>query len=177
MKVKIAQIILGLAEYYDKTINENQLSMYVEDLSFLTPEELSYAVKEYRINPENKFFPLPAKLIELVNPFIDPEDEARDVASLIIAAVSSCGYTNPGRAEREIGELGWTVIKRMGGWLHLCENLNANNEGMYRAQIRDYAQTVAKKAARGELDQRPQLPTPHAQEIQKMLTASLKGIE
>lgn len=66
MKAKIAQQIIGLAEYYDKTLTANQIEMFVEDLGGISFEQLQYAVKKYRTDPANVFFPLPAKLLGIV---------------------------------------------------------------------------------------------------------------
>lgn len=62
---QIAEIVGKLAEYYDKNLSRSQVAMYVEDLISLQPEQLVVAVQRYRRNPQNVFFPLPAKLVEL----------------------------------------------------------------------------------------------------------------
>lgn len=66
MKAKIAQQVLGLAEYYDKTLSPGQIEMFVDDLEGIDFEQLKIAAKRYRTDPANVFFPLPAKLIALV---------------------------------------------------------------------------------------------------------------
>jgi hypothetical protein len=63
----IAQQILGLAEYYDKTLSSNQIEMFVEDLGSINLEQLKFAIKKYRTDPKSVFFPLPSKLIGLVS--------------------------------------------------------------------------------------------------------------
>lgn len=169
-------ILVGLAEYYGKDITPNQIKMYSEDLLDLTPEELTVAVKCYRTNPENKFFPLPAQLIEEIKPHMDERDDARDVSNLVIAAVSRYGYTNPKEAEKSLGSLAWEVIRRMGGWQSLCENLTTANIGMFRAQIRDYAETVSKKSKRGDLDLRPAL-TNQNESIKELIGNTILELE
>ena len=158
MKAKIPQQVLGLAEYYDKKLSENQLEMFVDDLSEITFEELQFAIKKYRKDPANVFFPLPAKLLAIITPIMNEKDEAQEVANLVISAVSKFGQTNPEEARKSIGELSWETARLMGGWKHLCEILTLENEGMLRAQLRGLAEVVSKKAKRGELDQVPQLP-------------------
>lgn len=159
MKADIAKIVLGLAEYYDKTLTASQLEMYVEDLSEMQVGELLVAAKKYRIDPNHKFFPLPGQLIAMVAPHIDEKDIANDVTNRIITAVGKYGHSNPGGAEWFVGPLAWEVVQRTGGWRHLCENLNATNEGIYRAQFRDFAIVVGKLAMRGELENKPSLPS------------------
>lgn len=65
MEIEITKIVLAFAEYYDKTLSETQIQMFVEDLMGLSPDQLKMAVKKYRMDPANVFFPLPAKLIEI----------------------------------------------------------------------------------------------------------------
>ena len=150
-------VLVGLAEYYKISLTENQLAMYANDLETLELEELSHAVKKYRVNPDHKFFPLPAQLIAEVNPHMNPIDDARDVSNLIITAISKHGYTNPEMAENYIGTLGWEIVRRFGGWKHICENTMNNDLGMLRAQLRDFSMTIQKKSIRGELNERPRL--------------------
>ena len=59
---QISRIVAGLAEYYDKHLSVSQLAMYVEDLAGMDLERLAQAVREYRADPKNDRFPLPAKL-------------------------------------------------------------------------------------------------------------------
>lgn len=63
---KVIEIIAGLAEYYDKTLSRSQMLMYVEDLAHWDAGFLAAAVRKYRREPKNVFFPLPAKLIEVM---------------------------------------------------------------------------------------------------------------
>lgn len=173
--ILFAQQVLGLAEYYDKTLSANQIEMFVEDLSVLSFEQLQIAIKEYRQDPANVFFPLPAKLIALVKPHITEKDEAQEISAAIIAAISRCGYTNPERAQDEIGSLGWEVVGRMGGWKQLCEGCTLENQNTLRAQLRGIAETVSKRAKRGELDQRPELP--FSNDIKKLMSDVFKPLE
>lgn len=175
MKSKIAQQVLGLAEYYDKTLSENQLSMFVEDLSELDFDQLQFAIRKYRQDPLNVFFPLPAKLIAIITPVLNEKDEAQEVANLIITAVSKYGYTNPEQARKFMGDLAWETVIKMSGWKHICETLTIENEGMIRAQIRGMAEVVSKKAKRGELDQTPQLP--QSSEVRKLIGSVFKEME
>lgn len=152
------EIVSKLGEYYSKELTANQIEMFSEDLMLLTPDELIRAIKSYRQNPENKFFPLPGQLIGIIRPPITSNDDAQECANLIISAIGRYGHTNQAQAQEYMGELAWEVVKRVGGWLHLCEAVNAQNENTYRAQIRELSKTVQKKSLRGELHETPSLP-------------------
>lgn len=176
MKANIARIVIGLAEYYDKTLNANQLEMYVEDLSVLTEDQLSSAVKLYSTNPENVFFPLPSKLLAIIKPPMNEKDEAQEVSNLIMSCVLKCGYTNPETAKQKMGDLAWQVVQQFGGWKHLCETCTNENEGMLRAQIRGLAESVSKRARRGEIGVIPALPSSSI-EIKQLVNSTMKVME
>lgn len=73
MKTEIAKIILDLAVYYNATISEKRISLFVEDLKNLELEFLKRASEIYRLNPENKFFPLPSALLAIYKKIKKPE--------------------------------------------------------------------------------------------------------
>lgn len=133
----IAEILCGLAEYYDKKLTAGQIAMYVEDLSSLDPHRLFEAVQTYRLDPENNRFPLPSKLRSMLS--ASPADEGRESAAKIVSAVFKYGWNNPHPARTYIGETGWAVVQAQGGWLAVCETLTFQNQGMLQAQWRELA--------------------------------------
>lgn len=171
---EIKKQLVALAMIAGKDLNEIALAAFVEALSDLDQSAVLFALKDWI--KTSKGFPYPSDIREKLMPEISDEDDAQDVANLVIAAVSSCGYTNPERAREKIGDLGWETVTRMGGWKNICETLNHENEGIYRAQIRDYAETVIRKSKRGQLDVAPSLPTPDSY-MQKLIAKNVKGIE
>jgi hypothetical protein len=155
MKNAIVEVLEGLAAYYRTTLSPVQFAMYAEDLAGLTPAELVHACREYRRNPQNKFFPLPSSLISIVRPVETELDLGNDVASRIIGAVSRFGSYRGPEARAHIGEIGWECVKRFGGWVTICSELTDDTKTAIFAQLRGLAQTVAKKGANGTLDVAP----------------------
>jgi hypothetical protein len=155
MKSAIIEVLEGLAAYYRMTLSPAQFAMYAEDLAELTPQQLVSACREYRKNPQNKFFPLPSALIALVKPVETELDLGNDVASRIIGAVSKFGSYRGAEARAYIGETGWECVKRFGGWVTICSELTDDTKTSIFAQLRGLAQTVAKKGANGTLDVAP----------------------
>lgn len=157
---EMATIVIGLAEYYDKELSPAQVAMYVHDLKELDPQELFQAVIRYRNDPKNDRFPLPAKLkAMLIFPDSD-DDQARDAASRIIAAISKFGPYQPKQAMEYMGELGWLVVQRQGGWLSVNETLTFQNQGILQAQWRDLALSLMKRSRLGLANRAPSLPEP-----------------
>jgi hypothetical protein len=135
----LRQTILAMASYYGRTLDEGLLEMYHEDLADLDPLKCMAAYAQYRRNPENKTFPLPAQIRELVCPdeFVAPEVKARETAARIIGAISKFGWSNAKEAQVYIGPEGWQAVQRQGGWSHLCEQTSKYNELTLQAQLRD----------------------------------------
>ena len=158
-KKEIMKIVFALGEYYSKQLTESQIAMFSEDLSKISLSDLVAAINKYKSIPENVNFPLPAKIISMVNPTIDDKETAIDAVNLIISAVSRFGHNNKKAAKQFMGELAFETVERFGGWQHLCENLNQSNEGTFRAQLRELAVVVNKKSMLNELDEKPKLKT------------------
>lgn len=174
---QIMQIVKALGSYYDKALTAEQIVMYTDDLQNISPADLSTAIKKYRLDPKNDKFPLPAKLIGMLNQGTAPDDIGREVSSRVIGAISKYGYTNPDKAEAFIGELGWLVVKRLGGWVQLCEQINNSNMTTWMAQIRDLSMTLHKRSESGIVDQAPSLSGPNSFDVTKLLKQMPKEIE
>jgi hypothetical protein len=155
MKSEIIKLVFTLGEYYDKRLTPEQLEMYSQDLSVLSPEELRDAILKYRADGRNDRFPLPAKLISIIRPVETELDLGNDVASRIIGAVSRFGSYRGAEARAYIGEIGWECVKRFGGWVTICSELTDDTKTSIFAQLRGLAQTVAKKGANGTLEVAP----------------------
>lgn len=93
MEARIAQIIVGLAEYYGLTISKNQIAMYVQDLISVNPIDLEKAVYLYRNDSKNEKFPIPAKLKAIIQNF-DGRPGAEEAWSMAPKNEESAGYIN-----------------------------------------------------------------------------------
>ncbi len=166
----IGQIIFGLAEYYDKTLTDLQMEMYVEDLMDLDLQELKQAVRLYRNDPKNKFFPLPSALKGMLRPSDD--SQAREAVSRIIYSLTHYGdpyghsEDRTNRAKEYIGELGWLVVKRMGGWVHLSQAGEDDIGPIAQAQWRELANSIQTRDRLGMVDQPPMLPSSQGKHVE-----------
>lgn len=141
----LAYEIAGLAQYYGRKLEERVLGMMVDDLADLPLEPVLDAFKNYRRNPKNRFFPLPAQIREIVAPEITPEAQGREIAASIQEAVVRFGYPNGELARAFLGHAGWEVVKRFGGWAHLCQNLGvAIDITTFHAQARQLAEDTVR---------------------------------
>lgn len=142
---RIKEIIIMTASYYGKPISEAVLEMYVEDLDGLDTDLVIGAYKAYRRDPKNWQMPLPAQIRDMIEPQETPEAAARDLASKISGAIVKFGHPNENLARNYIGEKGWAIVQRWGGWSYLCANHGTIiDPGQFYAQVRDHAVDVVK---------------------------------
>lgn len=155
LKTDVAMMVLGLAEYYDKTLTDTQLDMYVEDLIEIPPPDLMRAIRLYRNDARNAFFPIPAKLKGMI---VLPDDQrARDAVALVMTAIARIGNYRTKDAQEFIGELGWEVVKLQGGWEEVCRSVTDDNKGIIQAQWRELAISLINKNRLGMRDEKPTL--------------------
>lgn len=144
--VKVAQAFAVLAAYYRIKVEDQVLRMYAEDVSDLDFEDVARAMNEYRKDPRNRQMPLPAQIRDLIEPTETPETKGRDIAAKIQGAIVKYGHPNESLARNYIGEEGWAIVQRWGGWAHLCAHMGlAIDPGQFYAQIRDHAVDVVRR--------------------------------
>jgi hypothetical protein len=173
-KVHLSETVLPvMAEVAGKSFSTAAIVMMVESMDDLDYDAVIKTLSEW--GRTSRYFPHPSDIREKIKPEINPSDDAELVANLVISAVGKYGYTNPDKARKLMGELGWETVKLMGGWKHLCEALEHDNETTFRAQIRNLAGTVRRKALRGDLHVAPELP--QSSELKNLISKTMKGLE
>lgn len=130
------------AAYYRQQLPDAVVVMYAEDLADLDFATVSAALRAYRANPKNRTMPLPAQIREMLEPQVDPESAAREIAARITAAIPKFGWCNSQEARAYIGEVGWQVVLDQGGWMHICQHHGLEiDPSVFQAQARDLAKS------------------------------------
>jgi hypothetical protein len=139
-QMQLTKALAILASYYQKQMPDMVLKMYARDLSDLSLAQTLSAIETYRKDPKNRTMPLPAQLRVIVEPSVDPDSAAREISGRIVQAVVKHGFYRGQEAREFIGEIGWRVVERNGGWGHICTNLGVSiDESTFKAQARDLA--------------------------------------
>ena len=126
------------AAFYRIQLADEVLKMYAEDLADLDYAQVAQAMVAFRRNPKNRFMPMPADIRGMLQPLVDNDSAAREIAARVVHAVTQFGWCNGITASEYIGEVGWQAVNRQGGWTHICQNLGVGlNEGVFQAHIRD----------------------------------------
>lgn len=174
----LKKIIVVTAEYYGRDLSTEAMQMRASDLAHLLIADVERAYIEYRRNPKNRTDPLPAQIMEILDPSISDDGEATEAAARVIAAVSKHGHTNPIEARQWMGELGWKVVEILGGWYTVCTSLGIGiTAGTAQAQWTKIAKQVIDKSRAGKLEQRPALPPSTDPSVLKLARGATKEIE
>ncbi len=160
-----------LSAYYQLSLRNEVLEMYVEDLAGLSAETISNAMSMYRRDPKNTRMPLPAQIRAICEPPVDDDSLARESVSRIIKAIRKFGYPSHTEAREYIGELGWRIVERNGGWDVLCENLTEDQVGIFQAQARDLAKAQIQFSRAGRIDEAPALPGPKNVQMNELISS------
>lgn len=175
---QLKKIIVVTAEYYGREMSPEAMQMRASDLAHLNYAEVESAYNEYRRNPKNRTDPLPAQIMEIIDPTITDDGEATEAAARVIAAVSKFGHTNTAEAHEWVGELGWAVVNLLGGWYTVCTTLGVSiNSGTAQAQWSKIAKSIMDKSRAGKLDQKPALPPATDPNVLKLARKATKEIE
>jgi hypothetical protein len=172
---RLKAILIENAVYYDAPMNEARLRVFACDLEDLPVEAVEQVYRKLRQEKGRRQMPLPGEVRSQIAPEeVSEEDLARNAVSRLIEAVAKFGWINPFGAKSHIGELGWLVVQREGGWTRVCEELNTDNLPTLRAQWRDLAISLARTAKAGKLHQAPALP--QSAEVRALVNGSLKSL-
>lgn len=143
---KVAQAFALTAAYYRVKIEDQVLKMYAEDVADLSFEDVIRALGNYRRDPKNRQMPLPAQIRDMIEPVQSNESQAKEIAAKINGAIVKFGHPNESLAKQYIGEIGWAIVQRWGGWAHLCAHMGLSiDPGQFYAQIRDHAVDVVRR--------------------------------
>lgn len=147
----LKKTIVITAEYYGRQLQPITIQAMADDLKGIDPQIAILAYHRWRKNPKNRSMPMPSQILAMIKGE-PPSQEAmgRELASRIVGAISDFGWPNAGKAREYIGEDGWRLIERFGGWQYLCENLGVNlSVQTFYAQARDLAASHAEFADKG----------------------------
>lgn len=179
-------IILKLSLFYGYQLDEGiQQELYATTLEPYPVEVLNEALNRYVTNPENDRFPIPPnKIMQAI--YGSPKDDdavANEVVSRIMNALKfGSGQYYQGQmfdtlisqVKNAVGEIGWAVIEREGGWTRFAQNVQENDRTA-RAQLRELAKSVLLQSRQGTLGQAPKLPKPMNPQLLGQRPANAEG--
>lgn len=162
--------LTALAGMCQFTLTPEVLALYDRNLSALGYDRVVAALDEVITRRRSRdSFPSIRDIREIIQPDADPESEALEAVGRIVHAISRVGPYRTKEAREYIGELGWAVVQRDGGWEQVCNVLTDENIGTMKAQWRQMAMAQYKRAKAG-LSAAPSLPDPTTPGSAKLLS-------
>lgn len=134
------ELVLRLAAHF-KTKLEDVFAVadaeYAENQTSVA--EFQLACDLFKKDSRNEFYPKNIqRVIDFVKKPISTEDQSLDDVTKICDAVSKFGWTGFNEAKNYIGIRGWEVVRRIGGWQYLCQELGVNiSITTFQAQARE----------------------------------------
>jgi hypothetical protein len=125
------------AAYYGRDLKDEVIKMMASDLEDLSFEEVIQAFQNYRRDPKNRTFPLPAHIRDMISPTMTKDAEAREILGRIKSAIKVFGGYQSAPAQTYIGPIGWKYIQEQGGWFNFCFHINIFDESALQAQARE----------------------------------------
>lgn len=137
----LAKKLINLALFYGKyDLTKNAVMQFINILeSFYNKSYIDYenALNNYSAEASNKNFPAPSQLKQYLFPNSSSRQQAQEIAQRCFGAIRKFGYTKPVQAKEYIGELGWRLIERRGGWSSHCCNTQESDIPILTAQFRE----------------------------------------
>lgn len=164
---EVMALIVAHAAYYERTLSDEVVEMYVNDLCEFSLEQLKSAYATYRNDPKNFRNPIPAQIKAIINPKTDSRKAAADLAQRLCSFARKKDYTwamhNSFRKEflLELGEIAWNVVQKRGGWNAFCDEFWNSDNTAFSAQLRDVIEFEWESHSNGNLRPMHALPEPN----------------
>lgn len=148
--------LTAVAFLYGHEFPKERASMFITALCDFIPatlDEYLKALRRYTEDSKNRNFPNPSQLRPYLRPELSIEAKANEAAYRIRSAITKFGWAQPIEAKEYMGDLGWTIVERSGGWQHLCQNHGVDIDPLiFHAQARESAKAIIESAALGQFD-------------------------
>ena len=153
-KAAIIAIWSARADVYAEELNEKQLKKYSDLTSHFPAKVLIKLLDAHMSTKWGHRMPNPSDVFQMAKEGLNlpSEDDASEVASQIIQAVENNGYwvnakeyaEKEKEAEKELSELAWKVVEKLGGWGAVVRHLQSVGSARttWIAQTRDLIKSV-----------------------------------
>lgn len=145
----IKALILRHAMFYGEVMADEVIAMHANALADIPLQALSNAYEHAMRTSKSKRMPMPGEIRESLE--LSDDVKAREIASNIVNAIATYGYTAPERAREFLGETAWRIVKLEGGWEHLCATVTNENLPIFKAQIRELSKSVLQREVQTKL--------------------------
>lgn len=197
-RTEFAKNLILTAKLYGYDMGLDLARMFVDDLQDLPYSGCNEALVTYRRDVKNKTWPRVSEIRAILQPVVDDSSVAIELANQIMKCIGRFGYnwadgtyTPDGNVYSnskgqtfnvfkdclvsELGEIGWSVVQKRGGWRLICEQANEADATTYKAQLRDHVRSVMSFSKTGTEVENLSLPTPANNQVRGLLEIMNRG--
>lgn len=172
-RMKVGEYWLALAQMYGKDFSKMTLKISLDSVNDLNFQDVINFLSEWPKTTKSQRAPFPSEIRENILKKASVDSIANESATRIRLAIKKYGWPDPENARNYIGEIGWSVVERCGGWEYVCENHGVDlNPLTFHAQARDIAKAIIDLNSTGNLNNTPMLENKDV----KMLDIKIKTI-
>ncbi len=160
-----------LAKFCRFELDETVIGLYDQSLEPLGYPKVCNAI-EILITKRSSRDPFPSvnEIVGLVQSKMPTKFSSFEVANKIITTISKKGHTWNWEGNfrpyetfdkallAELGEIGFQLVKSLGGWDRVCEESNTANIGVMRAQLRQTAEALLRRQEQEQVNQQIEAP-------------------
>lgn len=175
-EVRFHRLLNTFAANSRTQLTEDMLAIFDLAVQPFGYERAAAALQFLMLQTKRWEMPTPAALVAEIEKKPTRIAQANEVAARVIESVTRFGYSNPKEAETYVGQVGWMVVRRFGGWSHLCEIMGLKLDvGQARAQMRDLALSIMELGELDQLEKPPELPGPKGESLSSAIKLLAKG--
>lgn len=143
-EARFHQLLAALSRQCGRDLDVIEVELYDRHLSSYGYDRLNQCLERLLVERnERDPFPSIAMIRRTIDPELDPQSRAQLIADRIWGLIARRGYVWTmtavdfnGELEREAGREAVVAVQNLGGWRRVCEDANATDPGIMKAQIR-----------------------------------------
>lgn len=167
---EVQKALVVTAEIYGRVLSAGAVSLMADALMDLDGRSVLAAIRQYVASTNSKTFPLPGQIRDLVKPTVRTEDQVNIAIGRIRQALAKFGSYDPEGAKAFVGELGWAIVVRDGGWVNMCK-LETSEMPIVTSQWRKIGESVMRAGLAGTLEEPPMIAAPRKESDNKGMAA------
>ncbi|WP_186650303.1 hypothetical protein [Fluviispira vulneris] len=130
---KCAIIIREICQRSERSLSENFIKSWLKSCIKLGEKKAMYALGEiYKKAKQGYQIPSIFEFEQLAESETEP---SMQIAERIIKGMSTIGAYNNDKAKEFIGDIGWKIVQKNGGWQELCYNTNLKYINLFKKDL------------------------------------------
>lgn len=154
----LIKAVTATAKAAGKDVDDWGMDVWVDALSSVDDDAFARSLAFLRAQYKAQRLPSVKEVENAAHQRPADKNDRLEAVARICAAIRSHGRYNVEDARIFVGELGWAIVKRFGGWAAICDVESEKDLAVMRAQMIQLGESVQERASLGVLNEAPRLP-------------------